>query len=67
MENNKVTNGVNDNRHSKFDDDGDDDNVDDEETVYVIEYNEENGGENVEKGRNTDGKDAPFAFTSARK
>ncbi|XP_014479254.1 PREDICTED: uncharacterized protein LOC106746767 isoform X2 [Dinoponera quadriceps] len=60
-DNNKMTHGVNDNRHSvvsKFDDD--DDNDDDDETVYVIEYNEENRGEkNVEKGKNTDVKSDP--------
>lgn len=55
VENNIMTHGVNDNRHSvvsKFDDSENNDN-DDEETVYVIEYNEEDR----EKGRNTDGKD----------
>lgn len=54
MESNKITRGVNDNRHSVDDDDNDGD----EETVYVIAYNEEEPDRSMKKGRNTDGKDS---------
>ncbi|XP_032666905.1 uncharacterized protein LOC116842195 isoform X2 [Odontomachus brunneus] len=63
MESNKMTRGVNDNRHSvvsKFDDDDDDnDDNDDEETVYVIEYNEEERENNMQKERTKDVKSDP--------